>query len=197
MSAEKQAMTSVQRKILDVARELFYREGIRAVGVDTIVEKAGVAKTSLYRWFSTKDDLIAAFLEQENDDFWVHWDKVAARHEGMPRQELSAHLEWIAAYIRSPKYRGCPFLNATAEFPAAGHASRAVCRKNKEELQRRLEALGRSAGARDPELLADQLALLLDGAFANSQVLGKAGPVSKLVSAGETLIDAALLSRRK
>jgi len=67
-----------------------------------VVAESGAAKTSLYRWFPTKDDLVAAFLEREHRDFFAHWDKVAAASGDRPRQELSAHLKWLAAYITGP-----------------------------------------------------------------------------------------------
>jgi AcrR family transcriptional regulator len=181
----------VREKILNVASELFYRDGIRAVGVDTIVAESGAAKTSLYRWFPTKDDLVAAFLEREHRDFFAHWDKVAAASGDRPRQELSDHLRWLTAYITGPRYRGCPFLNMAIEFPEQGLPGRAVAHKNKSELQRRFLALAKAVKAKSPQSLADQLVLLIDGAFANSQVLGKKGPARALVDAGEALIAAA------
>jgi AcrR family transcriptional regulator len=189
----KQASENVTReKILSTARELFYRDGVRAVGVDTIVAEADVAKTSLYRWFGSKDDLIASFLANENDAFWDQWDKVASEHEGGPVEALRAHLAWIQSYVVSERFRGCPFLNVTAEFRDAEHPARAVCRENKAELRRRLSDLTRRLTVDDPEILADQLLLLIDGAFANTQVLGKSGPGRALERGGNTLIDAAL-----
>jgi AcrR family transcriptional regulator len=182
---------SVRDKILTTARDLFYREGIRAVGVDTIVERSDVAKASLYHWFPTKDHLIAQFLEQENAEFWAYWDKVAARFAGRPREEVTAHLAWIAGYISGPKYRGCPFLNATAEFPDEAHPARKVCFANKAELRRRLTRIATEIGVPGARALADQLVLLIDGAFANSQVLGKKGPASRLAAAGAALLQAA------
>ncbi len=181
----------VREKILNVASELFYRNGIRAVGVDTVVAESGAAKTSLYRWFPTKDDLVAAFLEREHRDFFAHWDKVAAASGDRPRQELSAHLNWLAAYITGPRYRGCPFLNMAIEFPESGLPGRIVAHKNKSELHRRFLALAKGIKAKSPESLADQLVLLIDGAFANSQVLGKKGPARALADGGEALIAVA------
>lgn len=183
--------SAVREKILNVASELFYRDGIRAVGVDTVVAESGAAKTSLYRWFPTKDDLVAAFLEREHRDFFAHWDKVSAANPDRPRQELSEHLKWLAAYITGPRYRGCPFLNMAIEFPESGLPGRIVAEKNKSELHRRFLSLARAIKARSPESLADQLTLLIDGAFANSQVLGKKGPARALVVGGEALITAA------
>jgi AcrR family transcriptional regulator len=183
--------SAVRDKILNVASELFYRDGIRAVGVDTVVAESGAAKTTLYRWFPTKDDLVAAFLEREHRDFFVHWDKVAAANSDRPRQELSEHLKWLAAYITGPRYRGCPFLNMAIEFPETGLPGRVVAHKNKSELHRRFLALAKAIKAKSPDSLADQLVLLIDGAFANSQVLGKKGPARALVDGGEALIAAA------
>src|SRR3982074_2887745 len=90
-----QGAVDVRDRILETASALFYRRGVRAVGVDLVVEEAGVAKTSLYRHFRTKDDLIAAFLEREDEDFWRCWDSVAQRQPTDAKAELEAHLTWI------------------------------------------------------------------------------------------------------
>src|ERR1700684_2801404 len=82
-------------RVLATSSRLFYAHGVRAVGVEWIVAESGVAKTSLYRHFRTKDDLIAAFLEREDADFWGGWDRVADRHADEPMAELEAHLDWI------------------------------------------------------------------------------------------------------
>src|SRR5438445_9202467 len=100
--------TEVRNKILATAADLFYKQGVRAVGVDLIVEKAGVAKTSLYRHFATKDDLVAAFLERADQEFWAQWDHVAKHHADDAKAELNAHLVWIGERAGCPTYRGCP-----------------------------------------------------------------------------------------
>ncbi len=174
-------------RILATARELFYAEGIRAIGVDTIVERSGVAKSSLYRLFRSKDDLVVAFLRAEDQQFWAQWDRTAAS-ASEPLAELRAQLNWIGRYITTPRFRGCPFLNAAAEFPSPDHQSRTVCREHKAELRNRIKALAQAAGLADPDLLADQLTLVIDGAFANSQALGKDGPAHQLRQTGETLL---------
>jgi AcrR family transcriptional regulator len=181
-----------REKVLRTACELFYEQGIRAVGVDTIVEQAGVAKTSLYRWFPTKDDLVVAFLEWRDQLFWEQWDQVAAKHQQQPRREMLAQLRWINAYIGSAAYRGCPFIKASGEFFDEDHPVRVVIRQHKECLRERLVRLAQDAGAPAPALLADQLTLLIDGAFASSRATGAGGPARGLVQAGETLIGVAL-----
>ena len=97
-----------RERILNTARELFYREGARSVGVDTVVAQSGVAKTSLYRWFPSKDALIAAVIEAEAKDRWAGWDYTAQRSPADPREQLRAQLAGIAKFVSSPKYRGCP-----------------------------------------------------------------------------------------
>ena len=101
-----ESAADVRQRILETASELFYSQGARAVGVDLVV-----AKTSLYRYFRTKDDLVAAFLQREDEDFWGVWDGVARAHAGDPAGELEAHLGWIGERVGRPNYRGCPQLN--------------------------------------------------------------------------------------
>lgn len=182
---------SVRERILQTAATLFYQEGVRAVGVDLVVERSGVAKTSLYRHFTTKDDLIVAFMEQEDAEYWAGWDSVTAQHTDDAGAEMQAHLRYIAEHIAAPQYRGCAFLNVATEFPAPSHPARAVAKRNKLELHRRLSLLAKRMGVRKPEALANQLVLLIDGAYMNGPLLGKRGPVHALVHAGLTLTLAA------
>lgn len=183
---------SVRDRLLDTAAELFYREGIRAVGVDLVVERSGVAKTSLYRHFGSKDDLIAAVLERDDLAYWANWDRVAAKDGDDPRAELAAQVSWIANYIGRPEFRGCAFLNAATEFPELAHPGRLIALRHKDELRRRLAALTRRAGAKRHAELADQLVLLIDGAYINGQLRGKRGPAQALPKAAAVLVAAAL-----
>ena len=183
--------SNVRDRLLDNAADLFYREGIRAVGVDLVVERSGVAKTSLYRHFKSKDDLVAAVLERDDQQYWARWDRIAKRKSKEPRVELTAQVQWIAQYICRPEFRGCAFLNAATEFPATDHPARFVALRHKVELRRRLRVLTHRAGANGPHELADQLILLIDGAYINGQLTGKRGPVQSLLKAAKVLIEAA------
>jgi AcrR family transcriptional regulator len=178
---------NVRERILETASELFYREGTRAVGVDLIVERSGVAKTSLYRHFRTKDDLIEAFLRREDADFWGHWDRVAAAHKGAPNQELDAQLKWIGERIVRPGYRGCPQINVSAEYADASHPARRVAVAHKAELRRRLRELARSMKLREPERFALQMAVVIDGALSSGTALHREGPVKFLQATAHTL----------
>ena len=185
----------VRERILGTASDLFYRRGVRAVGVDVVVEAAGVAKTSLYRYFRTKDDLIAAFLQREDEDFWACWDRVAARHEQDGEAELEAHMAWIGERVGRPHYRGCPQINVAAEFPEEDHPARVVARSHKLELRRRLQAIAERLQVARPEDLGAQLSVVVNGAFVSSQVLAADDATSILVQMTRALIAAARSQR--
>jgi hypothetical protein len=101
-------------------------------------------------------------------------------------------LQWIAQYIGRPEFRGCAFLNAATEFPFADHPARQIALRHKEELRRRLSALTKRLGVKRADELADQLVLLIDGAYINGQLRGKRGPAQMLPKAATVLIEAAV-----
>ena len=177
-----------RERILRTASELFYREGTRAVGVDLIVAKSGVAKTSLYRHFATKDDLIEAFLLREDADFWRKWESVSAEHRGRPREELDAHLQWLGERIARPGYRGCPQINIAAEYADDKHPARKVAVAHKRELRRRLAELAREMRLDDPETFALRMGTIIDGALSSGRALHAAGPAKFLQELAQLLI---------
>ncbi len=180
----------VRERILETASQMFYRDGIRAVGIDAIIARSGVAKMSLYRHFPSKDALVAAWLEDRNDFFWRRWDKAEAARGDASRGRIEAILDMIAATVSQRKWRGCPFLNTATEFPEPNHPARAIILANKRAVHARLQTLAAAAGARDPDLLAQQLQLLIDGAYAIGQSLGPDGPAKTVAAAGRALIAA-------
>jgi AcrR family transcriptional regulator len=183
-------------RVFEVAADLFYRVGVRAVGVDTIAKAAGVAKISLYRSFASKDDLIVAYLEDRNAGFWRQWDEAFSRYDAEPRAQLRAIMRYLAERTTRPGYRGCPFVNFCAEFPERSHPGRRVAQANKREMRKRFLKLAETLGAREPSMLADELLLLVEGAYAISQTLGSAkggadkAPGRVLVSAAAALVAA-------
>jgi AcrR family transcriptional regulator len=189
MSASEERKPARQR-VLETASEMFYRDGVRAVGIDAIIARSGVAKMSLYRHFASKDALVTAWLEHRNAFFWRRWNDAEALRAGKPRAQLEAILDMIAATTAHPKWRGCPFLNTGTEFPEPDHPARAVILANKRAVRERLRTLAAAAKARDPELLAQHLQLLIDGAYAIGQSLGPDGPAKTIASAGRALIAA-------
>jgi AcrR family transcriptional regulator len=182
------AAPDTRERILRTASELFYREGTRAVGVDLIVAQSGVAKTSLYRHFATKDDLIEAFLLREDEDFWRQWDSISAAHKGRPREELDAQLQWLGERIARPGYRGCPQINIAAEYADDKHPARKVAVAHKRELRRRLAELARDMRLDDPETFALRMGTMIDGALSSGRALHAAGPAQFLQELAQTLV---------
>lgn len=189
--ASESTHLDARERVLTTASKLFYRHGVRAVGVDLVVAEAGVAKTSLYRHFRTKDDLIAAFLAREDDDFWRTWDDVADSHRDDPVGELDGQLAWIGERVGRVGYRGCPQLNVAAEIAEADHPARQVATAHKCELRRRLRGIAERLGVAAPDDLAGQLAVLINGAFVSSSLLSPDEATPLLTSSAHALIAAA------
>ena len=177
-------------RILDTASDLFYRQGIRAVGIDTIVAQSGVAKMSLYRHFASKDELIVAYLALRNEGYWTWFNRAVARHPGDPRAQLLSLFASLRRQTLHPQYRGCPFLNALIEFPAPDHPGHRVAIAHKHAVRERLAALAREAGARDPDRLAAHLQMLMDGARLAAQTADAAFD-GDAIAAAAALIEAA------
>ncbi len=181
---------SARDRIFAAARELFYRQGIRAVGVDSIAQEAGATKMSLYRAFASKDELVAECLKQSEREFWVWWDAVTAPHADDPRAALLAIFDSIVTKAKTCEKRGCAIGNAAVELTDTSHPARAVVVDYNREKRRRLRALCRALKARDPEVLADGLQLLMDGGYLSRLSLGSSGPSASLRKAAEALISA-------
>jgi AcrR family transcriptional regulator len=179
---------SARERILATANELFYREGVRAIGVDTIVERSGVSKTSLYRLFESKDALIAAFAAERDRMYWAWWDRIEEQHSDDPRALLEALLSEIAQRIAGPGFRGCPFLNLATEFPDDIHPGRVVARANKEEMRARLATIVAKLGASDPNRVASQIALIINGAYVTCLIAEPADLRGDLVDAAMKLL---------
>ncbi len=180
-------------RIRETARDLFYRQGIRAVGIDAIVAQAGVTKPSLYRAFASKDDLCAAYLSQYGLDFFERFEMAVAAHAGDPRAQIRAWMTGLAERATSPGYRGCGITNAVVEFPDSGHPARAVAEAHKRELRARLAAMAAEMGVAEPQALGDGLLLLMEGAYATGQLFGEGGPAGHVADAAEAMIEAHLI----
>ena len=135
-SPAKGAEASARERILATASELFYLEGIRAIGVDTVVERSGVSKTSLYRLFESKDALISAVAAEQDRSFWAWGDRLEELHADDPRVPcLDALLSGVANWVGRSAFRGCPFLNLATEFPAAKQPGRDRARAHTERMR--------------------------------------------------------------
>lgn len=187
--------SSPRERIFDTAAELFYRKGIRAVGVETIAAEAGSTKMGLYRSFPSKDELVAEWLRDHDSRFWKQWDQMASRYPDNPRRQLNAAFKLLAKHVADPRGRGCAMGNAAVEITEKDHPARKVIEAHKARLRARLAELCVGAGAREPQLLADHLFLLMEGAQVATITLGVRGPARNVAPAAEALIEAHLPQR--
>ena len=186
-----------RERILETARNLFYRDGIRAVGVEMIAAEAGTNKMTLYRNFGSKEELIAEYLRGEVKAVERHWDDLLARHSADPKALILAWLKDMGALMTRPESRGCPMVNAAVELPDADHPGRKVIEQHKLAIRDRLAAACRQAGLAHPELLADQIHMLVEGAGVCLQSVGPDGPSHRLVKIVEGLLESAEKAARK
>lgn len=181
--------TPPRERILAVARELFYRRGIHAVGVDAIAEAAGTNKMTLYRHFASKDELVAACLREQAREIDEEWDAVAAAHPSDPRGQLLDWLQHIGEWKTREAHRGCAFANAAVELPDENHPARRVVKEHKARVRQRLLDLCCAAGLTDPEALADEAFLVCEGARVSAQSLGSDEPLRRLPDLLRDLVE--------
>lgn len=185
--------TRVRDRIFRTARELFYRQGIRAVGVDAIACGAGTNKMSFYRSFASKDELVAECLRAQVAEYWERWDASIAPHAGNPRRQIEAVFESSMSKSCGADACGCPLSNAAVELREEQHPGHCVIRDYKAEVRRRLRALAKDAGASNVEALGDALMLLLEGsAMTRLTFAGQHGPIVNSLAAVRTMLDAYL-----
>ncbi|WP_434385827.1 TetR/AcrR family transcriptional regulator [Melittangium boletus] len=178
-----------RERILVAAGELFYRHGIRAVGVEAVAEAAGTNKMTLYRHFTSKDELVAEYLRRAAAESDTRWARYEREHPGAPFEQLRAWLRQMAEHATCVDQRGCALANAAVELADPAHPARPVIEAYKVAQNARLVALCQAAGLHEPELLADALGLLLEGARVTAQSVGREGLGERLVRIGEGLFE--------
>lgn len=188
--SEKNEKIPPRERILAAAGDLFYHHGIRAVGVDAIAEAAGTNKMTLYRHFSSKDELVAEYLRRSAEGEAACWERLAAQYPGDALAQLRAWLQETSDHVVSRDERGCPLANAAVELPAKDHPARRVIEQCKCATRAKVIALCRAAGLNEPELLADELNLMLEGARVTAQSMGIDGLRARLDRMSEALVAA-------
>jgi AcrR family transcriptional regulator len=168
---------------------LFDREGIRAVGVDEVVDRAGVTKPSLYRTFASKDELAADYLRDYDREFWVKFENPGGHPYSDPREQVLAYIRELSGRAVRKGYRGCGLSNAAVEYPARDNPARQVAEAHKKLFRKRLRELATAMGARDPAALGDALLLLIEGIYVSGQQ-SEDGPAQSALAAAKLLIDA-------
>jgi len=157
------AKASPRERLLEAANELFYREGVHSVGIDRVIEHAGVAKASLYSTFGSKDELVRCYLERRHEARRAHVMAWLERY-ATPRERLLGVFDVLGEIVSAPEFRGCAFVNALAESRTKSpiESASAMMRAWVRQL---FVDLAADAGVADPEALARRLVLLYDGAL--------------------------------
>ncbi|MEU1601103.1 TetR/AcrR family transcriptional regulator [Streptomyces sp. NPDC005708] len=169
------ARTSPRRRLLDTAARLFYAHGIHAVGIDRLIAESGVAKASFYKHFPSKDDLVAAYLDERNEQWSAYIAAELPRRADDALEQALYVFDLLAEDFADPAYRGCPFINAAAEFPSVPVVLQAVARRRRARVDL-FSGLLERAGLGEPSDLAAQLCLIYDGAMVAAQLDDAEGP---------------------
>jgi AcrR family transcriptional regulator len=170
MNTAKPPRTSARQRLLAAAGELFYENGINSVGIDRIIEHAGVAKASLYDCFGSKEELVRAYLQERGEARRARINERLARFDD-PIEQILAIFDFLAESSAQPQYRGCAFARASADASTSEKVKSAVS-ESRAFILEKFTDLGRLAGAADPVLLAKQLVLLYDGATTSAYLDG-------------------------
>jgi AcrR family transcriptional regulator len=189
MAAKTATGLSARERLLEAANELFYAEGVHTVGIDRVIDRAGVAKASLYNTFGSKDELVKAYLEGRHATQAARINRFVERYDS-PRDRLLGVFEAQGEYFAQPGFHGCAFNAATAESP-----SEVVTRAaddNRSWIRGLLTSLAREAGAPDPETLGRQLHIVYDGATQSARLDRDPAVASAARAAAAALLDAAL-----
>ncbi len=162
-----------RERLVAVALRLFYQNGFHATGIDTILAQSKVAKTTLYRHFRSKEELIVAALRKDDEDFrnWLMQTVDKAKLE--PKEKLLFLFDVYRQWAENPRFNGCAFVKASAEFPALDSPIHALCVEHKRLLTRYIQALIDDANIQETASLATQLTLMLDGATVIAQMTGE------------------------
>ena len=190
MTTSEQPKVRAADRIRETARELFYTKGIRAVGVDEIVTRAGVTKPSLYRAYASKDDLAADYVATWGDGFMRRFEATLSEFPYDPKAGVLAFFKRLGERAEAKGFRGCAVSNCVVEYPEKSHPGRAAALRHKTQVRARLGELAREMGARKPDQLGDALFLLLEGCFLTGQAFGEDGPAKAAKKAASALIDA-------
>ncbi|MEW2428740.1 helix-turn-helix domain-containing protein [Micromonospora sp. NPDC047644] len=189
-TAKRTTRGSVRDQILDAATTLFYEQGIRAAGVEAIVQRAGVTKVTFYRHFSAKDDLVVAYLDRR-----AAWEResveLALQMTGNdPAAAFRVIAEAIGVESCAPGFRGCPFINAAAEFPDPDSPVRQAVDRHRRWFLTLGESLLVDLGVREPAEVATELMMLRDGAMVSGYLGDPSRVATALYRAGRAVVQA-------
>jgi AcrR family transcriptional regulator len=188
---------SAYGRLLSAATHLFCKNGINATGIDAIIDEAGTAKTTLYKLFGSKTNLVHAVLESEGKQ-WREWFIGAIEAGGGdPHAKLARIFPALKSWFGEERFYGCPFINAVAEHDKDQKQFRTIAMKHKKVVLAHIEKLAGEMGAAEPEMLAHQLALLIDGAIIAAMVSRNPGVADTAGLAASSLLAPLKLKRAK
>ena len=189
-TTSKPERRSARDRLLTAAQELFYEEGINTVGIDRVIERAGVAKASLYDCFGSKEELIRAYLVARHEARRARMQDSLARY-ATPKERLLGVFDVQGELAAESGFRGCAFVRASAEA-RSGSSVKDVCVDSRAWLRGLFVELAQEAGAARPEILAEQFVLLYDGASVSAQMDGNTGAPASARAVASLLLDAEL-----
>jgi AcrR family transcriptional regulator len=163
--------TPTRQRLVEAAVRRFYRDGFRSVGLDQVLSDVGISKTAFYKHFESKEDLMLAALEMQNN--WLQDTfRTMIRERGGPTAmgQLQAVLDVVEHIVESDDYQGCIFINVAMEFPLPHEPAHVAASQNKQAMENIVRALAQEAGADDPPALAQELCLIMEGAYVTRQV---------------------------
>ena len=174
--------------ILDVTEKLIYRHGIAATGMDLLVKTAGVSRKSIYRYFANKDELVVAAL-QRRDERWMQWLRSEVERSDDSGERLLGLFSALKRWFGSADFRGCAFINTSGETGDPQDPVRLVAKEHKQKLLDYVCELCTEHGAEDPQLLAKQLLILIDGAITVALVMGDHSAADNAQCMARKLLD--------
>ncbi|MCA1993954.1 MAG: TetR/AcrR family transcriptional regulator [Coleofasciculus sp. S288] len=187
MTAES---SHARQQILETASELFYQKGIQHVGINEVIAASGIAKRTLYRWFPSKDLLIEEVMKYRANQ-WIRWFETAVSERGnTPKERLLATFDVLREWYASPRFRGCPFINAVLEIADASHKAHQVSINLRESIRQIVMRLAAEAGIKNPDFFSQQYLLLIGGASLMATIEQSPEGANFAQSALSVLIDA-------
>ena len=181
--------TDTRQRLMDAAFTRFYRDGFRNVGIDQILADVGISKTAFYKHFESKDDLIVAALDDQHQKMERDFLRLVRERGGdSPLAQLRALFDAVENILESERFRGCVFVNASSEFPLPHEPAHVAAAKSKAAFERMVRQIAERAGADDPAALAQELALIMEGAYVTRHVSGNLQTIDIARRLGERVI---------
>lgn len=180
--------TNTREKILATAEQLIYQNGIQATGMDLLVKTSGVARKSIYRYFATKDDVAAAALNAR-DVRWMDWFRTESDKADTPQARILKMFDVLKGWFESDGFRGCAFINTAGEIGDPQDPIRLIARLHKQKLLDYMLELCEQLGIADPQVLAKQLLILVDGAITVARVMGDYSTAESARAVAQSMLE--------